>query len=245
MNRMNSRFLVGAAIAAFAAIVPTPGTSQTTFQACRVPAVGAIYMINVAGAPAACLDASHVAFSWTEGGTLADGSVTSAKIADGTIAAADLGAGAVTTAAILDGTIGVADIATDGVGAAEIVADAVGTSEIIANGVGTAEIADGAVTLAKLNAGVPLGFSSVVMRLSSAIGTPLPAGQSTFISVDCLPGEVAVGGAGVNQNRIGVHLKQFYPTPLSDGATPTGWNLSYENTTGVAATGYLYVLCAS
>ena len=40
----------------------------TTFTACRVPDVGAIYMIGVAGAPPACLEPSHIQFSWTEGG---------------------------------------------------------------------------------------------------------------------------------------------------------------------------------
>jgi hypothetical protein len=39
-------------------------------------------MINVAGAPSTCLDPSHVQFSWTEGGQVADAAVTTAKIAD-------------------------------------------------------------------------------------------------------------------------------------------------------------------
>lgn len=71
---------VGATLALLSAPI-VPASAQTTFQACRVPNVGAIYMIGVAGAPSACLDASHVAFSWTEGGTPADGSITAAKLA--------------------------------------------------------------------------------------------------------------------------------------------------------------------
>lgn len=227
MKRMNSRLLFGAAIAALLAVDPTAGVAQTTFQACRIPNVGAIYMINVAGAPAACLDASHVAFSWTEGGAPADGSVTTAKLADG----------AVTSLKVADGTIGVADIATDGVGAAEIVADAVGTSEIAANGVGTAEIADGAVTQAKLDAGVSLGFTTVTARIGT--GTSLPAGSSTFISSVCLAGEVVTGGGAVNVNANGVYVKQSYP---SGG---NAWNVTYQNTSGFAETGYAYAMCAS
>ncbi len=82
-------------------------------------------MINVAGAPAACLDAAHVQFSWTEGAAPADssvttaklatGAVTSAKIADGTIVTADLASGSVTSTQILDGTILAGDLAASAV----------------------------------------------------------------------------------------------------------------------------------
>lgn len=65
--------------------------AQTTFTACRVPDVGAIYMIGVEGAPSACLDETHIEFSWTEGGgTLSEGSVTTTEILDGTIETVDI-----------------------------------------------------------------------------------------------------------------------------------------------------------
>lgn len=41
--------------------------AQQTFQACYVPEVGVIYLINQQGLPTACVTASHVPFSWTEG----------------------------------------------------------------------------------------------------------------------------------------------------------------------------------
>jgi endosialidase-like protein/trimeric autotransporter adhesin len=40
---------------------------QTTYDACYVPAVGAIYLIKQAGLPTACLAQSHLAFSWRQG----------------------------------------------------------------------------------------------------------------------------------------------------------------------------------
>ena len=43
-------------------------SAQTTYDACYVPSVGAIYLIKQAGLPAACLAQGHVAFSWTSGG---------------------------------------------------------------------------------------------------------------------------------------------------------------------------------
>jgi hypothetical protein len=42
-------------------------TAQTTYEACYVPSVGAIYLIKLAGLPSACLAQSHVPMSWTDG----------------------------------------------------------------------------------------------------------------------------------------------------------------------------------
>lgn len=94
--------------------------AQTTFTACRVPDVGAIYMIGVEGAPSACLDESHIEFSWTEAGTLAEGSVTTTEILDGTVASVDIGADAVTSTQLADGTAAVVDLAFDPATQAEL-----------------------------------------------------------------------------------------------------------------------------
>lgn len=103
MVRISS--VLAAAVALVASLsAGSSAVSAQTFQACRVPSVGVIYMINVGDAPTACLDASHVQFSWTEGG-VADNSVTSAKIVDGSITPADLAASA--TPAGVDFTTGV------------------------------------------------------------------------------------------------------------------------------------------
>jgi hypothetical protein len=118
------------ALATVAALCASPAAAQTTFTACRVPNVGAIYMIGVTGAPTACLDASHVEFSWTEGGAPADGSITTAKLADGAVTSAK--------------------IATDAVDAAAIATGAVGSAEILNGSIATADIADGTIAAADM-----------------------------------------------------------------------------------------------
>lgn len=113
MNRMLSR---GLPTTALTVLVLAAGVedaqAQTTFTACRVPDVGAIYMIGVAGAPSACLDGSHVEFSWTEGGEPADGSITEAKLADDAVTSAKIKDGTITSADIADGSVAPADLAS-------------------------------------------------------------------------------------------------------------------------------------
>jgi len=100
----NSSAFVLAAFAVGLAVDGMPVFAQT-FEACRVPSVGVIYMINVGDAPTACLDPSHVQFTWTEGGAPADGSITTAKLADGAVAAAKLADGAVTAPKLASGIL--------------------------------------------------------------------------------------------------------------------------------------------
>ena len=140
----------------------------TTYEACYVPSVGAIYLINLPGLPAACLAQSHVAFSWTEGGTVADGSVTLAKLAFDPATQAELDALAAALAAI--GTInastnpvdwsqlknvpaGFADGVDDGGGTSSdlVCTGCVGATDLANDAVTTAKIANTAVTAAKLD----------------------------------------------------------------------------------------------
>jgi hypothetical protein len=60
---------------------PAAAQTPTTYQACYVPSVGALYLIGLPGLPTACLSASHVPISWTDG---------SNAVRTGTAAAGDL-----------------------------------------------------------------------------------------------------------------------------------------------------------
>lgn len=68
---ISHRFLVlGLAFVVTTALGTAPVAGQETYEACYVPDVGAIYLINQTGLPTECLDAAHVAFSWTDGGAV-------------------------------------------------------------------------------------------------------------------------------------------------------------------------------
>ena len=56
------------------------GLEAQTHTACRVPDVGAIYIIGTPGTPPDCLDPSHVQFSWSGTSDIPDTSITSAKL---------------------------------------------------------------------------------------------------------------------------------------------------------------------
>jgi hypothetical protein len=122
---------VGALAALLAAGFAAPASAQT-FEACRVPAVGVIYMINVGDAPTACLDPSHVQFTWTEGGAPPSNSVTSAMIVDGTLAAVDHAFSSVSSPAIVDGSVALVDHAAGSVNSATIVDGSVAAADLAA-----------------------------------------------------------------------------------------------------------------
>jgi hypothetical protein len=52
-----------------ALVAPAAAQTPTTYQACYVPSVGALYLIGLLGTPTACLSASHVLISWSASGT--------------------------------------------------------------------------------------------------------------------------------------------------------------------------------
>jgi hypothetical protein len=62
----------------------------------------------------------------------------------------------------------------------------------------------------------------------------------------CAPGERVTGGGGGNSGVEGLHLTQSGPYPqLTDGETPTGWFVSYQNTTGALRYVHVFAICAA
>lgn len=104
---------------------------------------------------------------------LADNSVTAAKIADNAIGSSEIADSAVTSAKIASNAVTSAKIPTDAVGSAQIAADAVGSSEIAAGAVNTAEIADRAVTGAKT--------STITETKTDAATTPVAADNGKLL----------------------------------------------------------------
>lgn len=120
-----ARLAIAPALAA-ALLAPVAALAQTprTFTACYVPDVGAVYMIKETGLPAACLAASHVEFSWTDGSSdLADGAVVTAKLADGAVTTLKLADLAVTATKIDDGAVGTTALADASVTQAKLGSD--------------------------------------------------------------------------------------------------------------------------
>jgi hypothetical protein len=145
------------ALSAFVTLAPA-AAAQTVFNACYVPSIGAVYMINRTGLPANCLTGAHVAITWTDGGVtdgsvttvkLADGSVTTIKLADLAIATAKLADVSVTTGKLADASVTTGKLAAGSVTAAKLGADVAAT--ILSDGsITTVKLSDGSVTTIKL-----------------------------------------------------------------------------------------------
>jgi hypothetical protein len=198
----------------------TAVSAQTTFNACRVPGVGAIYMVGVAGAPSACLDASHVAFSWTEGGAPADGSITTVKLADG----------AVTSAKIADGTITVADVVPSSVQARVTGTCAVGNYV-------TAIAANGAVTC---------GAGAAILGLEHVLNQQTVAASAVnqFVVIDCPAGKRLLSG-GLNYSAA-IQIMAQHPEPGAGTLTqPAQFRFRVNNLTGSAVLVNVHAICAN
>ena len=155
-HRLAPSLTLAAAVWVLAAVAAPSLSAQTTFTACRVPDVGAIYMIGLEGLPEACLDPSHVEFSWSEGGSVADGSVTTAKLADGAVASAKLAEAAVTETALAEGAVTQSAIAADAVDSLSIRNGSILGEDLRSGTVGSAQIGDRSI------AGTDVGFGALL-----------------------------------------------------------------------------------
>jgi hypothetical protein len=89
----------------------------------------------------------------------------------------------------------------------------------------------------------PAGVSNVRVRTRTGVGNAYLGGS---VVVPCAQGERATGGGGHAGGQPGVNITQSAPNPqLTEGETPTGWFVSFENTTETTRTLYGYAICVS
>ena len=74
---------------------------------------------------------------------------------------------------------------------------------------------------------------------------PLDNGAAVAITATCPTGDVATGGGGLigTGGGLGLVLSESEPTPTTNGATPTGWIITGENTSGANSTLRVDVVC--
>lgn len=103
-------------------------------------------------------------------------------------------------------------------------------------------------------AGSPISGLSIGTAPVGVAGTVEESGPSTIAAgakatetVSCPSGDVATGGGGTASDNPGLEMFEDFPSPATgvDGSIPTGWEGSWENTTGSSVTVYTYAICAS
>jgi hypothetical protein len=89
----------------------------------------------------------------------------------------------------------------------------------------------------------PAGATSVLVRTRSALSLANNYGQ---VLVPCAAGERATGGGGYSEGEPGLNPTQSVPYPLLfEGETPTGWFVTYHNTTNLARFVHGIAICAA
>lgn len=87
------------------------------------------------------------------------------------------------------------------------------------------------------------GATSVRVRTRSA---SINANLGGGVLVPCAQGERATGGGGMVSGVPGLLLTQSVPYPqLTEGETPTGWYVSYQNTTAQSYYIHGFAICAA
>lgn len=183
-----------------ASFAPAELSAQTTFTACRIPDVGAIYMIGLAGLPTECLDPSHVEFSWTEGGTVADGGITTPKLADGAVTAAKLAADAVDSLSIVDGSILGEDLRSGTIGSLQIANSSITGADVEDASLTAADLADGAA--GSIVQGL-LGDSGGLTTNVTDLGNVSYVAPAEGVALVIVTGTVRLGGENTRV-RIGI-----------------------------------------
>lgn len=172
------------------------------------------------------------------------------------------------------GTVGPKQIKRNAVRSKQVKNHSLKGVDIAPGAIGSAEVADGALTGDDIRDGSILGKdlgTHVAIRFGGnstpgsngtgvgcVDGTPggstgvnggaacgAGAGGASSITAQCLPGERAIAGGYSMDNRHAL-VTDSHPSPLTNGATPTGWRVdavSLTSTAGLSTTVTPYVIC--
>lgn len=161
-------------------------------------------------------------------------------------------------------TIGSAQIKNNSIRGKDIRKSAVTTSDIKNNAVRSADVRNGSLQAGDFASGqLPAGATGPVGPKGDKgdkgdTGAPgatnvitrskpdtIPANTAKIVNVACAEGERATGGGGNNVAARGVNVIQTAPEPLGNASTPTGWQVTWDNTTASAKGVTVYAICAS
>ena len=87
------------------------------------------------------------------------------------------------------------------------------------------------------------GATNVVVRQGALIS--VADNTNGIVTASCHAGERATGGGSSISGSTGWSVIESFPTPGTDGATPTGWRVDAHNATGSANNLVAIVVCAS
>lgn len=180
------------------------------------------------------------------GNTIAPGTVTATQLASSSVTEPKIASTAVTRRTIRDAAVGGAQIANGGVTNPKILNNAVNAAKIASNAVTTPKVANGAITREKLAANAR--SVSIVVRFSQK---QIPINTTDTIIAQCQSGETPLSGGfgglpdskSANQTQANVIASR--PNPTTQGATPTGWLITVDNSSRTRATVTAFVVCGS
>jgi hypothetical protein len=165
---------------------------------------------------------------------LRDNAVNSPKIADATVTANDLGPDSVGSDEIAENAVASPEVAPDSLTAGDLGAASVASSEVAdqsltqddlgPDSVGSSEIQAGAVRSSELGP---------IVQVSNS--TPIAAGASGSVSVNCPAGTTVISG-GAQPANFGVEMT----SSLRSG---NGWLYQAKNNNGAASTLTVFAYC--
>jgi hypothetical protein len=197
--------------------------------------VAALVLIATSGTTA-------VAASLVTGRQIKNNTVTSADIRDGSLAGRDVQDGTLSGADVGDGSVSGADLLDASVTGADLADGSITGADLTDGSITGADLTDGSITGADLAPGV-IPAAPVLRAHTVGKTEEVPAGGVKIVAVSCPAGEFASGGGGNAQSNPGMTIIQAAPEPAFGSGAPTGWQVTYHNSTTSARISYGYAVC--